>query len=377
LCYTAICTLAVQYSAKQSDNDGVVVVWALNNKQKPTKTDWVGFFRVGDSNKQYQKYIATNGTERGHEIFATPSTPGLYEFRFFLSGSYEDVCRSDAIHIGPQLDMQAELREADKKIVLSYELKAGLLGNSDWIGFYRKDKPNKQYTSSHYLKEPKGTIEVPMPRRPADYEFRFFPYACGYTSIATSNVATVPNKDKIIVDPINDNSGFLARVKVTWDIDSVDMSSWDWIALYKAGASNNYYESYKYADQKNRVVEFEVPRTPGEYELRYHSKTQRRSRDLARSTAVIVVDRDEVSAMYEGGYIKVDWKIFSVDVTSSDWVGLYKTGESNYIEFKYVDPRMGFVVFEKPAAGTYEVKYYSAARPKSEYLKVSTPVVIA
>jgi hypothetical protein len=286
---SAICTLAVQYSAKDSDKDGVVVVWALNSKQKPSKSDWVGFFKVGDGNKQYLKYIATNGSERGHEVFATPSTPGLYEFRFFLAGSYDDVARSDAIHIGPQLEMRSEILEASSKIVLHYELKSGNLGSSDWVGFYRKDKPNKQYTSSHYLKEPKGTIEVPMPRRPAEYEFRFFPYACGYTYIAASNPVVVPNRDKLSLEAINDNAGVLARVKATWDIHSVDSSSWDWIGLYKAGAPNNYYESYKYADQKNKVVEFEVPRTPGEYELRYHSKTQSRSRDLTRSVPIVVI----------------------------------------------------------------------------------------
>lgn len=370
-----ICTLAVQYSQKQKE---VIVVYALQ-KQKPNKSDWVGFYRVGDSNKQYLKYIATNGNQMGHEMFDTPKVPGLYEFRFFLAGAYEDVARSDAIFIGPQLEMQSELLEAEGKIRLTWNLKSGELSSKDWVGFYRKDKTNKNYISSHYLsKAANGSIEVPAPRRPDDYEFRFLPYACGYQHITTSNVITVPNKDRLNTEEVL-KDGVLHSLRVTWNVASEDISNWDWIALYKVGAANSYYESYQYVDSKAGHITYEVPRTPGRYELRYHSKAQRRSRHIAVSPVFEVIDRDAVTAKFDGGYIKVEWSIHSVDVSSSDWVGIYKIGESNnksYVDYKYLDTKQGFLLFDRPDSGAYEARFFSASKPKYEALKHSARVDI-
>jgi hypothetical protein len=372
-----ICTLAVQYSQKQKE---IILVYSLT-KQKPNKSDWVGFFKVGDNNKQYLKYIATNGANMGHEAFETPKIPGLYEFRFFLAGSYEDVARSDAIFIGPQLEMLAELLPHGK-IRLNWTLKSGELGSSDWVGFYRKDKSNKSYISSHYLgtKSSVGSIEVDTPRRPDEYEFRFLPYACGYQHICTSDVVVVPNKDVLKIEEMRsaaDNS--LQSLRVQWDIHSVDVSGWDWVALYQDGAANNCYESYRYVDVKSGSVVIEAPRTPGRYQLRYHSKSQRRSRHICASSTFEVEDRDIITAKFEGGYIKVEWRVFSVDVSPSDWVGIYRTGETNnksYVDYKYVDPRLGFLLFDRPDANTYEARFFSATKPKYEALKASTAVSI-
>lgn len=372
-----ICTLAVQYSQKQKE---IIVVYSLT-KQKPNKNDWVGFFQVGSSNKQYLKYIATNGSSVGHESFETPKVPGLYEFRFFLGGNYEDVARSDAIFIGPQLEMVGEIVPAESKIRLSWTLKSGELSSRDWVGFYRKDKSNKSYISSHYLgKAASGTIEVPAPRRPDDYEFRFLPHACGYQHICTSNVIVVPNKDVLRLEEIraaSDNS--LQSLRVSWDIHSVDISNWDWVALYKEGAANNCYESYKYVDSGAGLIMMEPPRIPGRYELRYHSKSQRRSRHVAASPLFVVEDRDKVSAAFEGGYVKVEWRVFSVDVSPSDWVGLYRVGETNnksYVDFKYIDVRLGFLLFDRPDPSTYEARFFSASKPKYEAVKSSAAVLV-
>lgn len=373
-----ICTLAVQYSQKQKE---IIVVYSMT-KQKPNKSDWVGFFKVGSNNKKYLKYIATNGSSVGHEAFETPKVPGLYEFRFFLAGTYEDVARSDAIFIGPQLEMQSEFLEADNKIRLTWNLKSGELGSSDWVGFYRRDKSNKNYISSHYLdaKASNGCIEVPAPRRPDDYEFRFLPYACGYQHICTSNVVVVPNKDVVTMEEIRSSSdNSLQSLRLTWNILSVDVSSWDWVALYKDGAANNCYETYKYVDTKAGSLIFEAPRTPGKYQLRYHSKSQRRSRHVATTSVFEVEDRDQVTANFDGGYVKVEWSIHSVDTSASDWVGIYRVGETNnksYVDYKYIDPRVGFVLFNRPDSNNYEVRFFSATKPKYEDLKRSAPLYI-
>jgi len=61
--------------------------------------------------QQYRKCIKTAGARQGHEHVNAPKTPGLYHFKYFVDGSYNEVATSDVIHIGPQLTLTAQLKE--------------------------------------------------------------------------------------------------------------------------------------------------------------------------------------------------------------------------------------------------------------------------
>lgn len=67
-------------------------------------------------------------------------------------------------------------------------------------------------------------------------------------------------------------------------------------------------------------------------------------------------------------------------MSSSDWIGLFKETEPSNgksVDYKWVDPKSNFYVFVKPKEpGVYNVRYFSAARPKYEPLKISEPIVI-
>jgi hypothetical protein len=61
--------------------------------------DWIGLFRVGDSNIAYLDYQYTDGAASGTQTWTAPSQAGLYEFRYLLDDGYEAVARSEAITV--------------------------------------------------------------------------------------------------------------------------------------------------------------------------------------------------------------------------------------------------------------------------------------
>ena len=62
--------------------------------------DWIGIFRVGDSNFDYLDYQFTDGGASGTQTWTAPSQPGQHEFRYLLDDGYESVARSEAITVG-------------------------------------------------------------------------------------------------------------------------------------------------------------------------------------------------------------------------------------------------------------------------------------
>jgi len=296
--------LTVEYSSVQNK---VNVFWTMGKKYKPTASDWLGIYRYGDGNKSYLQSLRTKGESEGALEIDFPSKPGMYQIKFFMNNSYDDVSASQPIHVGPHLELTSTL--VNDKIRLSWRLLSGKLDGSDWIGFYRVDKKGNNYNSCHYpLQHPENFLEVRQvlsvklfqtklkflclfkidaPRRGGyDYEFRFIPYACGYP-IAKTERLFVPSKDKIHFEIINEGK----QIKVTWETHSFDTSGWDWIGLYKAGARDNYYETYQYANQTNKFAIFDAPRTPGQYEFKYHSSKQAKTRHLSISEPYTVVGR--------------------------------------------------------------------------------------
>jgi len=363
----ALCTLSVRYGIKT-----VVVSWSLGEDMKGMPGDWVGFYKVGTPTQQYRKCIKTAGSRQGHEHVPAPKTPGLYHFKYFVDGSYNEVVTSDVIHIGPQLTLTAHLvedqdNEKNNLIEVTYTLKGGELSPDDWFGLYNANQNNnKTYITFHKIgkKLQSSSFQLPAPRTPGDYVVRFFPSLCGYTFVSKSNSVRITNKDKLVLDLIkDDNYGRIKNVKVSWDIHSVDPSSYDYIALYKHDSLNYYYEDYKYLDLQSGVLVFEAPTQVGTYNLRYHAASQSKYADIVRSDTIEILNTDWVRATVGEGVITVTWDIHSQPITTWDWVGIYKTGttlNTNYVDYKYIDINSKMLLFSAKEPGEYEARYFSS-----------------
>jgi len=293
----------------------------------------------------------------------------LYQFKYFRNSSYNEVAESDVIHIGPQIVLQAKLVEVSLKnnlIEVNYSLKGGELSSKDWFGLFNaSENNNRNYITYHEVGKntSSNSFTLPAPRVPGDYVLRFFPKPCGYNFVSKSNNVRIINKDKLITQVIkDDSSGRIQAIKVTWDIHSLDPSSRDYIALYKQEALNSYYEKYLYVDLQAGFLIFEAPTQVDLYNFRYHSASQLKTMDVARSDPVEIPNTDTITATVENGIITVTWDIHSQPQNNWDWVGLYKKGiisNKDYIDSKYVNVNSKLLVFNPKDPGQYEVRYFS------------------
>jgi hypothetical protein len=61
--------------------------------------DWIGLFPVGAASHLWTSYVYTNGTPAGSSVFTMPSTPGQYEFRYYLNDGNFLVATSQTITV--------------------------------------------------------------------------------------------------------------------------------------------------------------------------------------------------------------------------------------------------------------------------------------
>jgi hypothetical protein len=66
-----------------------------------SQLDWVGLFKVGDPNTDYEYYWwdYTHGATSGTRAIIAPSQPAQYEFRYLLNDGYTDVTRSMVVTV--------------------------------------------------------------------------------------------------------------------------------------------------------------------------------------------------------------------------------------------------------------------------------------
>jgi len=292
-----------------------------------------------------------------------------------VDGSYNEVCVSDVIHIGPQMVIKSNLledpnNEKNSEIEVSYSLKGGELSYNDWFGLYNATETNnKNYITYHRIGDDNGnstnTFKLPAPRLPGDYNIRFFPNLCGYNFVAKSNILRIMNKDKLDIEFIKeDNTNERIKcIKVSWDIHSVDPTSYDYIGLYKQSSLNNYYENFLYIDLKSGHLLFDAPKEVDTYDFRYHSASQSKYIDIARSEPVIIQNTDLVNVKVEGEGVTVSWDIYSQPLTSWDWIGLFEVGSDNYtyVMTKYIDLKTNSILFHPlPPGKFYEARFFSS-----------------
>lgn len=90
-CYSFVQTQDESYTLTASPNtaaprDPLTVVWTAPGGS--SATDWVGLYKVGASDYQELWWQYTDGAISGSASTAAPSTPGAYEFRYFLNDQY-------------------------------------------------------------------------------------------------------------------------------------------------------------------------------------------------------------------------------------------------------------------------------------------------
>jgi hypothetical protein len=160
------------------------------------------------------------------------------------------------------------------------------------------------------------------------------------------------------------------KVRVTWALKGGDLSSRHWIGFYPISNNNRTYLWSCYLPTGSSTFEIDAPRKPGTYEFRFFPDGAGYEY-TAKSNPIVIENRDKLHVVLtsksdtnptttSNQIVKVKSEIYSEVVTSSDWIGLYRVGEHDYMEYKYVNKSGEELEFVAPwRPGHYLVKYYS------------------
>ena len=157
--------------------------------------DWIGLFRVGDSNREPLWWRYTNAAVAGTFDLKAPGIPGQYEFRYLLENGYTDVARSAAVTVNPATGYSLSAAPSSVipggSVTVNWTAPAGS-STFDWIGLFRVGDSHRETLGWTYTGgATSGSHVFKMPAQTGTYEFRYLLHD-GYTELrATSNPVTV------------------------------------------------------------------------------------------------------------------------------------------------------------------------------------------
>jgi len=235
-----------------------------------------------------------------------------------------------------------------------------------------------------------ATVDVTMPTAPGTYFFRFF---TGSTPLATSQTVTAGTSTvSLAVSPATIAPGGT----VTATVANGPGNKTDWLAIYPTGSST--YLTWKYLNgsqtapvtgMTGAAVPFTMPTTTGSYTIKFWAGST-----LLATSAPITVGSGSagttitVTPTTIGPLGTVTATIAGGPGNATDWVALYATGASTYLDWKYLNgattaPAAGLtgavVSFAMPATpGTYVLKFWGGGTllATSDTITVGSPTIV-
>jgi hypothetical protein len=158
------------------------------------------------------------------------------------------------------------------------------------------------------------------------------------------------------------NGSVAGEINVDWAAPARH-SARDWVGLYKAGAGDTTFLSWKYTGDLNAgTMTFVLPAVPGQYEFRFFLNnlyTRACTSNVVTIASAYTVTVDAVSLA--ASPLTVNWSA-PANHSIQDWVGLYKAGapDTSFLKWQYATTSTsGLMTFNTPAtAGVYEFRYF-------------------
>jgi len=167
-------------------------------------------------------------------------------------------------------------------------------------------------------------------------------------------------------------------IHITWKMENLVPTKYDWIGLFPKSANNKQYFSYQWTGTlKSGKMTFLAPNAVGDYEFRFFHGANY-YQHLAISSVVSVGPVFELVATREEKEIVVQVIQRSGIVYSWAWVGLFAKGaeHKNYKEYQYLKNQTE-LHFAIPAKTKEEVEEYEARIFTSSYTHVGSSNLIA
>ena len=371
----------VAVSATTATVGGIVSATVSNGPGNPR--DWLGVYATGGSTLFDWRYL--NGTQTAPATgvssatvgLTMPNTTGTYVVRLY-NGSL--LATSAVITVGEATNptVIASTTSVTPGGAVTATVANGPGNPRDWVGVSATGEST--YLDWRYLN---GTQVAPttgltgaavpftLPITPGTYVLRFY---SGSTLLATSAVITVatPTNTTVTVNTTTAAPG----ATVTAVIANAPGIRTDWIALHPEGAST--YLTWKYLNGSQSApatgltaaaVSVTMPTTPGNYTVRLYTGNTL----LTTSETVTVMTGSSIAlsatTIAPGGTVTAT--VASGPGNRTDWVGLYATGASTYLEWKYLNASQvapavgmtgGVVPFAVPTVpGTYTVRFFTGS----------------
>jgi len=296
-----------------------------------------------------------------------------------LSNLAEDPLAASTVIVSPPKDSRCELSAtvAGDEVKVSWLLVDIDATVTDWIGLYPTHQPvNSKYVQSQYCGGFLNGEVVFKGVRPGNYEARFF-CARAYEDISRSLPVRVGAAATLGIQLQDDQ----LVVQYALDPPSSTPTS-DWVGLYEKVKRNKRYMTTAYGNSAASIA-FKAPRAPGVYEVRLFLygagyNEQARMEFTIEDHDEIAVEQKEVVA---GSSVNVNWRVFTIEPTTSDWVGLFQCSQTNnkyYLESKYTQGGStgSFELTAPKEPGLYEVRFFAHAAGKYNTFRSSNQFAV-
>ncbi|KAE9626474.1 vWA domain-containing protein [Parasedimentitalea maritima] len=234
------------------------------------QVDWIGpdyrsdIIAVAEIGADNRKYLSYTYTKQGSPLDLTlPLKPGRYEIRYILGqGSVvQATTEIEVTEIGASLTAP-ETAPAGSTIQIDWQ---GPDYRGDIIVISKPDEPDRSYLNYSYTKG--GTpLDLTLPALPGDYVVKYLAGA-ERKSLTTSEI-TVTEVFATLSAPPSASAG--GKIEVIWT--GPDYRG-DIIAI---GVPGENYQTYSYT-RNGSPLTITAPAKPGNYEIRYVMKADRRT----------------------------------------------------------------------------------------------------
>ena len=234
---------------KTSEDDAIVLfeedlklsneVWSLSlTHRKPRGSTHCQ--RESKIGRFFAAYVKLDGSVRFFSFF----------FRSFFFNSFQVLCRSSTVLIGPKVMIRAEVKGL--QLLCKYRMeKKEEMSSWDWIGVFHSTQEENyaDYVTWIYVDVANEVVTLETPVTPGDYVCCYFSAAKKYCPMAFSNFVTVPDANELFLSS-GDVGQFKPGSKISFSVNikSHSRESGDWVGLYK------YHEHKKHLYLASAVV---------------------------------------------------------------------------------------------------------------------------
>ncbi len=155
--------------------------------------DWIGLSSPNAPAYWYTFSQGTGGATSGTMTVPLPASPGLWEFRYYLAGTYRIAAKSSSLAVGTagfSVSATPATVSAGAPVTVTWTAPAGRPAG-DSVQLFRAGMNDLYPAAVQYLTGSSGTFTVNAPKASGTYQFRYLLGGTGWVTAAVGPTITV------------------------------------------------------------------------------------------------------------------------------------------------------------------------------------------